>query len=81
MDIPSVLAKVQAAEPGSNVTASSDAGLYLCEYTYYFSLHSNPAPTLFIHIPPFDKPLSPAVSNNKKKKKRKKRKKENKERK
>ena len=45
------------------VSASEDAGLYLCEYTYYRSLHSGQAPAVFIHIPPVGEPYSLEVSN------------------
>ncbi|GAA5895935.1 uncharacterized protein JCM6883_001664 [Sporobolomyces salmoneus] len=47
------------------VELSEDAGLYLCEFTYYASLASasktnsgRPTPVQFIHVPPLEKPYS-----------------------
>lgn len=34
---------------------SHNAGRYLCEYTFYQSLSVEPAKTLFVHVPDFDK--------------------------
>ncbi|GAA5999472.1 uncharacterized protein JCM10292_004162 [Rhodotorula paludigena] len=48
-----------------HVAPSDDAGLYLCEFTYYTSLASartqepqSPTPVLFVHVPPADQPYS-----------------------
>ena len=38
--------------------ASTDAGLYLCEFSLYCSLHLGNAPTIFLHLPPIDSPYS-----------------------
>lgn len=37
---------------------SEDAGRYLCDFTYYKSLHLSKCPVLFVHVPPLDKPYS-----------------------
>ncbi|CAD5114218.1 unnamed protein product [Dimorphilus gyrociliatus] len=39
-------------------TISNDAGRYLCEYIYYMSLCENDRRTLFIHVPPENKPYT-----------------------
>ncbi|GAA6019855.1 hypothetical protein JCM11491_004842 [Sporobolomyces phaffii] len=48
-----------------HVDVSDDAGLYLCEFTFYASLGSalkqnsgRPTPVQFIHVPPFGKPYT-----------------------
>eukprot|EP00730_Choanoeca_flexa_P004313 TRINITY_DN11659_c0_g1_i2.p2 TRINITY_DN11659_c0_g1~~TRINITY_DN11659_c0_g1_i2.p2 ORF type:complete len:180 (+),score=16.67 TRINITY_DN11659_c0_g1_i2:321-860(+) len=41
------------------IDLSTDAGLYLCEFTYFTSLHYGYCPALFLHVPPFDDPYSP----------------------
>ncbi|XP_014669087.1 PREDICTED: pyroglutamyl-peptidase 1-like [Priapulus caudatus] len=37
---------------------SMDAGRYLCDFCYYTSLNINRRATVFIHVPPLDKPYS-----------------------
>lgn len=37
---------------------SSLPGRYLCDYTYYTSLHLGHRRCAFIHVPPLDKPYS-----------------------
>ncbi|XP_030766289.1 pyroglutamyl-peptidase 1 [Sitophilus oryzae] len=37
---------------------SRDAGRYLCEFIYYTSLNIDKKRTLFIHVPPVDKPYT-----------------------
>ncbi|OQV19072.1 putative Pyroglutamyl-peptidase 1, partial [Hypsibius exemplaris] len=39
---------------------SEDAGRFLCEFIYYTSLRINEKATLFIHVPPLDKPFGAA---------------------
>eukprot|EP00047_Mylnosiga_fluctuans_P021166 m.101305 g.101305 ORF g.101305 m.101305 type:complete len:350 (-) comp8784_c0_seq5:132-1181(-) len=36
------------------IRVSEDAGHYLCEFTYFYSLHLHIAPTIFVHVPPLD---------------------------
>eukprot|EP00056_Hartaetosiga_gracilis_P001676 m.46662 g.46662 ORF g.46662 m.46662 type:complete len:204 (+) comp10732_c0_seq1:41-652(+) len=44
--------------PDLILETSNDAGLYLCEYTYYHSLQSGKCPAVFLHVPPYDHPYS-----------------------
>jgi pyroglutamyl-peptidase len=41
-----------------HVRCSNDAGLYLCEWTYFISQNETDKDALFIHVPPVDKPYS-----------------------
>ncbi|TWW72712.1 Pyroglutamyl-peptidase 1 [Takifugu flavidus] len=43
---------------GVTLSVSKDAGRYLCDYTYYTSLHLGRGCCAFIHVPPLDKPYS-----------------------
>jgi len=58
IDIDRVIKRFSAGNSQVKVANSDDAGLYLCEYTYYRSLHGGGAPAIFIHIPPVDEPYS-----------------------
>jgi len=40
------------------IEKSDDAGLYLCEFTYYISMDRREAPVIFIHVPPVGQPYS-----------------------
>ncbi|KAK3912351.1 Pyroglutamyl-peptidase 1 [Frankliniella fusca] len=44
---------------GVSFCTSSNAGLYLCEFTYYTSLCLNEQNSLFVHVPDIDKPYKP----------------------
>ncbi|KAM4749040.1 pyroglutamyl-peptidase 1-like protein [Rhinophrynus dorsalis] len=44
--------------PEIDVIHSRDAGRYLCEYTYYLSLHCGQGKAVFIHVPPLTKALT-----------------------
>eukprot|EP00747_Dinoflagellata_sp_TGD_P213087 gnl/TRDRNA2_/TRDRNA2_86089_c0_seq1.p1 gnl/TRDRNA2_/TRDRNA2_86089_c0~~gnl/TRDRNA2_/TRDRNA2_86089_c0_seq1.p1 ORF type:complete len:406 (-),score=47.94 gnl/TRDRNA2_/TRDRNA2_86089_c0_seq1:223-1440(-) len=69
LNLSRVCAHVRKANCGVNVEVSHDAGLYLCEYIYYKSLHlaekhaqegslaKSPA-VLFIHVPPIGQPYT-----------------------
>ncbi|KAG8594437.1 hypothetical protein GDO81_001204 [Engystomops pustulosus] len=39
---------------------STDAGRYLCDFTYYTSLYESHGKSVFIHVPPLGKPYTPA---------------------
>ena len=45
-------------ENESKVCISCDAGHYLCDFVFYKSLHSSQGKSLFIHVPPLNKPFS-----------------------
>jgi len=49
-----------STETGLGVEAclSEDAGRYLCDFSYYKSLHAMKGRSLFIHVPPLDQPYS-----------------------
>ena len=61
--VESVLAVLQAEEGALAVRASSDAGLYLCEFTYYISSARREAPVIFVHVPPVGHPYTQAQIN------------------
>jgi len=44
--------------PTLQAATSDDPGRYLCEFIYYTSLSINSQSTLFVHVPPLDKPFS-----------------------
>ena len=54
VDVPQLVAAVNAGKSAIKARVSEDAGLYVCEYTYYTTLLRNPAPAIFVHVPPFD---------------------------
>eukprot|EP00092_Neocalanus_flemingeri_P025619 GFUD01027775.1.p1 GENE.GFUD01027775.1~~GFUD01027775.1.p1 ORF type:complete len:198 (-),score=34.57 GFUD01027775.1:132-725(-) len=43
---------------GFEACLSEDAGRYLCDFTYYKSLHKMKGKSLFIHVPPLDQPYT-----------------------
>eukprot|EP00039_Didymoeca_costata_P019400 m.337393 g.337393 ORF g.337393 m.337393 type:complete len:536 (+) comp18116_c0_seq1:105-1712(+) len=57
IDLQRVLSRVSDAS-GIQVNKSTDAGLYLCEYTYYNTMNKSEVPAVFIHIPPIEKPYT-----------------------
>ncbi|XP_038632840.1 pyroglutamyl-peptidase 1 [Scyliorhinus canicula] len=40
------------------ISVSKDAGRYLCDFTYYTSLHLSHGKSAFIHVPPLGKPYT-----------------------
>ncbi|KAM4739197.1 pyroglutamyl-peptidase 1-like [Anableps anableps] len=59
IDMDSVCKRVTAiAGLGVAVSVSKDAGRYLCDFTYYTSLHLSNGRSAFIHVPPLGKPYS-----------------------
>jgi len=64
LDLNKVCAQAQAIGCPAELEISSDAGLYLCEYVFYKSLHSalcsdgNGPVVLFVHVPPIGTPYS-----------------------
>lgn len=43
------------------LSTSTGAGLFLCEYTYYCSLRAERCPSVFLHVPPFGQPYIESV--------------------
>jgi hypothetical protein len=53
------ISSTKEAYPDLKLDVSVEAGLYLCEFTYFLSLELGRAPTVFLHVPPFDSPYNP----------------------
>lgn len=62
LNLPALVEELMAGGSPADVCVSTDAGLYLCEFTYFTTLSCNPAPALFVHIPPVGQPHSLEVS-------------------
>ena len=58
LDVQRILDAALAADAGTHIAASSDAGLFLCEFAYFGSLALGRAPVLFVHVPPLGSPYS-----------------------
>ncbi|XP_030631079.1 pyroglutamyl-peptidase 1 [Chanos chanos] len=58
IDMDSVCKRVNASGLGVTVSVSKDAGRYLCDYTYYSSLHLSQGRAAFVHVPPLGRPYS-----------------------
>ncbi|XP_071448829.1 pyroglutamyl-peptidase 1 [Hetaerina americana] len=56
LDVEQICSEVNKCERGTLACVSSDAGRYLCEFTYYTSLSFDKDRTIFIHVPELDKP-------------------------
>lgn len=54
-------ASQRAAPEGVAVAVSGDAGRYVCEYTYYLSLHHGNGRAALIHVPPLSHWLPASV--------------------
>eukprot|EP00058_Branchiostoma_floridae_P016152 XP_002601640.1 hypothetical protein BRAFLDRAFT_124319 [Branchiostoma floridae] len=62
LDMEDICTRVNQTETeGTPVVASYDAGRYLCDFSYYTSLHCGSRNAAFIHVPPLDKPFSAQV--------------------
>uniref|UniRef100_A0A0B6YKG2 Pyroglutamyl-peptidase I n=1 Tax=Arion vulgaris TaxID=1028688 RepID=A0A0B6YKG2_9EUPU len=53
-----VCEEVNATAHKVSSVVSHDAGRYLCDFTYFQSLHTNKECTAFVHVPPLDAPYS-----------------------
>jgi len=61
VDVGSVIAELHQSHGKSlAVKASEDAGLYLCEFTYYISSSRRESPVVFVHVPPVGHPYTQA---------------------
>uniref|UniRef100_A0A3Q2DAE5 Pyroglutamyl-peptidase I n=1 Tax=Cyprinodon variegatus TaxID=28743 RepID=A0A3Q2DAE5_CYPVA len=58
IDMHTVCKKVNESNIGVTVSVSEDAGRYLCDYTYYTSLHQGRGRSAFVHVPPLGGPYS-----------------------
>ncbi|KAJ8274018.1 hypothetical protein COCON_G00086430 [Conger conger] len=58
IDMETVCRRVNASGLDVAVTVSKDAGRYLCDYTYYLSLHLSGGCSAFVHVPPLEEPYS-----------------------
>ncbi|KAM3604869.1 uncharacterized protein V6R79_017271 [Siganus canaliculatus] len=58
LDMDRVCSGVNGSGLGVTLSVSKDAGRYLCDYTYYTSLHLGRGRCAFIHVPPLGKPYS-----------------------
>lgn len=57
-DVEEVCKAVDKAKIQVPVCCSSNAGRYLCEFTYFMSLNIDNLRTIFIHVPELNKPYS-----------------------
>ncbi|KAG4068541.1 hypothetical protein HA402_004882 [Bradysia odoriphaga] len=58
LDVEKIVEEVNAVLPEQMLCSSTKVGSYLCGYIYLNSLDRNCERTLFIHVPPVDKPYS-----------------------
>lgn len=58
IDIEKICKEINEKNKGVRACVSTDAGRYLCEFTFYASLCINRSRVVFIHVPPIDNPYS-----------------------
>ncbi|XP_045206049.2 pyroglutamyl-peptidase 1-like [Mercenaria mercenaria] len=58
LDMENVCDKVNKSGTKTKAVVSHDAGRYLCDFSYFTSLHINRNRTAFIHVPPLGQPYS-----------------------
>ncbi|XP_034038943.1 pyroglutamyl-peptidase 1-like [Thalassophryne amazonica] len=58
LDMNAVCRRVNDSGIGVTVSASEDAGRYLCDYTYYISLYLSQGRAAFVHVPPLGQPYN-----------------------
>ncbi|XP_041658465.1 pyroglutamyl-peptidase 1-like [Cheilinus undulatus] len=58
LDMETICKRANDSGVGVTFSVSKDAGRYLCDYTYYTSLHLGQGHSAFIHVPPLDRPYS-----------------------
>uniref|UniRef100_UPI00398EC850 pyroglutamyl-peptidase 1 n=1 Tax=Pristiophorus japonicus TaxID=55135 RepID=UPI00398EC850 len=58
IDMHAVCNKIADAQLDVAISVSKDAGRYLCDFTYYTSLHQSQGRAVFIHVPPLGKPYT-----------------------
>lgn len=58
LDMAQVCEKVNQSKAEIKAEVSHDPGRYLCDFSYYTSLHINSDRAAFIHVPPLDQPFT-----------------------
>ncbi|XP_075216897.1 pyroglutamyl-peptidase 1 isoform X2 [Lycorma delicatula] len=58
LDILDLSGKINTLRDCVQTSVSTDAGRYLCEYTYYTSLSQDHSRCLFVHVPDLQKPYT-----------------------
>uniref|UniRef100_A0A0B6ZNE1 Pyroglutamyl-peptidase I n=1 Tax=Arion vulgaris TaxID=1028688 RepID=A0A0B6ZNE1_9EUPU len=58
IDMSLVCKDVNEANLKVSSVVSHDPGRYLCDFTYFLSLHTNKDCSAFIHVPPLDAPYT-----------------------
>ncbi|CAK8692403.1 unnamed protein product [Clavelina lepadiformis] len=58
IDMQDIAESDRVKKSGINVAVSQDPGRYCCDYIYYTSLSMKQAHTVFIHVPPLNRPYS-----------------------
>ncbi|XP_070541925.1 pyroglutamyl-peptidase 1-like [Ptychodera flava] len=63
-DLQKVCDVINGANDKLKAIISTDPGRYLCEFSYYLSLHQNCSAAIFVHVPPIGSPYTAAELAN-----------------
>ncbi|XP_077989259.1 pyroglutamyl-peptidase 1-like [Glandiceps talaboti] len=58
LNMQAVCDEINKSNYGLTAVTSNDPGRYLCDYSYYLSLHQNCSACAFVHVPPLGKPYT-----------------------
>ncbi|KXJ10314.1 pyroglutamyl-peptidase 1 [Exaiptasia diaphana] len=58
IDLKTIHKKAKEKGVPCEIALSDDPGRYLCDFTYFTSLHHGDSPTVFIHLPPIQGPYT-----------------------